>query len=257
MRKKVIAITVIILTILGIIYVISGAKNHPVPEFPPTQKTPHESWESVLSNYVNEQGEVDFQGLAINADPLKHYVSYIATTTQSTHPDIFTDPQKKLAHYINCYNALAMYNVINTNYLPKQRLHFFALQNYNIGGEYYSLHEFETFQIRPLNDPRIHFALNCMVRSCPRLLNKPYLAETLDEQLNNAAKDFFNSEAFTKVDDKTKTVTFSKIIKFYAKDFQQVSSTVFEYANQFRMDPIEKNYRIEYMEYDWSLNSIQ
>ena len=43
-----------------------------------------------------------------------------------------------------------------------------------------------------MNEPRIHFAINCASFSCPKLLNEAYTEDKLEKQLHRAANDFIN-----------------------------------------------------------------
>lgn len=57
---------------------------------------------------------------------------------------------------------------------------FFYLRRFTIGGKSVSLYSFENDVIRPLGEERVHFALNCMVVSCPRLPRTAFTADQLD-----------------------------------------------------------------------------
>jgi hypothetical protein len=60
------------------------------------------------------------------------------------------------------------------------RARFFKFTENNIGGKHISLYDYENKIIKPMGDPRVHFALNCMVVDCPRLPDKPFAPEILD-----------------------------------------------------------------------------
>jgi hypothetical protein len=113
--------------------------------------------------------------------------------------------------------------------------------------------------IRPLGEPRIHFALNCMVRACPRLPQVPFTAAALDRQLETAAREFFDQELHVVVDTERKTVRFSQILEFYTADFVGESkdpmADLIAYCNRYRSEPIPLDYRVEFIPYDWTLNS--
>jgi hypothetical protein len=64
------------------------------------------------------------------------------------------------------------------------KLTFFYLRTFTIGGKSISLYTFENDVIRPLGEERVHFALNCMVVSCPRLPRVAFSAAELDGQLD-------------------------------------------------------------------------
>merc|ERR1712093_826904 len=122
-----------------------------------------------------------------------------------------------MAYYINSYNALAMYGVIEKG-IPDgftsffSRAAFFKFRDVVIGGKVTNLYDFENDVIRPLNEPRAHFALNCMVKDCPRLPQTPFYAETLDDTLEQATREFFGSKKHFYFDDKRKRVYVSEIL---------------------------------------------
>ena len=70
---------------------------------------------------------------------------------------------------------------------------------------------------RELKEPRIHFAINCASVSCPPLPPEPYRAETLDAQLDEAARRYLASPEGLRVDGDTLRV--SRILDWYRQDF--------------------------------------
>ena len=64
-------------------------------------------------------------------------------------------------------------------------------------------------------DPRIHFALNCGARSCPRL--RIYSADRLEEDLREAARSFVAADV--EVDLASKSVRCSRLFQWYEADF--------------------------------------
>ena len=44
-----------------------------------------------------------------------------------------------------------------------------------------------------MNEPRIHFAINCASLSCPNLLNEAYVPEKIATQLDEVTRKFINS----------------------------------------------------------------
>ena len=153
------------------------------------------AWASVLSKYVDENGRIDFVGMSKDRSDLDAYVAWVAATSPTTSPGSFPTKEAQLAYYINAYNALAMYNVIQSG-MPKDlnavKVRFFYSSKLPIGGGKMSLYDLENKIIRPMGDPRVHFALNCMVRGCPRLPREPFRADQLDLELEASAQYFLN-----------------------------------------------------------------
>src|SRR6266540_3600770 len=131
------------------------------------------AWTKVLTRNVDDAGRIDFDSLSRNQVDLDRVVAFIATVDPASQPQRFPDKHSRLSFYINAYNALAMYGVVQAG-VPESlggltKLAFFYLRKFTIGGKPISLSKFENDVIRPLGDERMHFALNCMVVGCPRL----------------------------------------------------------------------------------------
>ena len=216
------------------------------------------SWEEVLNKYVDDSGRIDFYGVAKNPEALHRYVRYVASTSPKLHPEEFPTREAKLAFYLNSYNALAMYNVIQggipESFSGSLRAKYFLFRSLDVGSYYYSLFRYENEIIRPLGDERVHFALNCMVKGCPRLPRKPFLASSLDQELDAEAKRFLNEERNVKIDEAAKKVYFSSILKFYTGDFLTKAPTLIVYANRYRTVKIPEDYAIDFIPYDWTTN---
>lgn len=213
-----------------------------------------DAWAQVLLDSVDERGQIDFAGLARQPEALEHWVAYIATVSPKTDPDRYPTVNDRLAYYIDAYNALAMYGVFNSGVLPEQKIRFFLLRRYTIGGERMSLYTLENDVIRAYREPRIHFALNCMSFSCPRLPRETWQGATLDAQLQAAAVEFFASERHLRVDDDARTAQLSEILQFYEEDFVAEGTSLIDYVNRYRSPPIPADYSIDFIPYDWSLN---
>ena len=196
--------------------------------------------------HVRDDGRIDFDGLAADPAPLEHYVAYLAA--EAPAPD-------DVAFHVNAYNALAMYNVINTDERPKDNIGFFVLQSYFVDGAYRNLYDYEKKVILPLGEPRVHFALNCMVRSCPRLLRVPYRTETLEVQLEAATIEFLRDDRNVQVDHERREVRLSKVFDWYRADFGGRHAALIAYVNRYRAAPIPPDYRVRFLPWDWTLNS--
>ncbi|MCM8533508.1 MAG: DUF547 domain-containing protein, partial [Lentisphaeraceae bacterium] len=80
-----------------------------------------------------------------------------------------TNRYDKLSFWINAYNFFTIVDV--TNNLDEDSMKDIGWKNKHhiINGNKYSLDQIEHEIIRPMNDPRIHFAVNCASVSCPGL----------------------------------------------------------------------------------------
>lgn len=227
----------------------------PVPTLvTPDASAAQSAWGRVLANYVNHKGQVDFRALARTPADLDTYVAWLA----STDPAHWRDRNTRLAHYINSYNALSMFGVIRAG-LPAthaglRKIKFFYWQEFIIGGQKMSLYDYENDIIRPLGDPRVHFALNCSAVSCPTLPNTPFPAQTIDQELDNEARKFVNDPRHVRVDTAERTVYLSEIFKFYAEDFVPTHGmTLSAYINRYRDTPLPLDFRVRFIPYDWTI----
>lgn len=216
-------------------------------------------YNQVLQRHVNAQGEVDFAGLRDDTSgagigALQTYVRAIAATPT----DLAPSPQARLAHLINAYNALSMYNVIASD-IPAShegwaKLRFFVLRKFTIGGNTQSLYAFENDLIRKIGEPRVHFALNCSARACPQLPQRAFTAQRLEQELEHETRRFFARATNLRVDHATRTVWLSEILKFYTEDFVPAhASDLIAYAQRYTSEALPGDYRIGFIEYDWTI----
>lgn len=230
-----------------------------LPDGPaPTSAHAWRAWAQVLDTHVNALGEVDFEALAANPAALSDVVRYIAATPlEDLRP-----PQARLAHMINAYNALSMFNVLASG-IPRthaglNKVVFFVQRKLRIGGQAMSLYTFENEVIRPLARsmglPEVHFALNCSAVSCPVLPRQPFSAEGLRDELAREARRFFSNPANFRVDVATRTVWLSEILSFYTVDFvPDHGHSLIAYANRHSPTPAPESYSVRFTPYDWTV----
>lgn len=182
----------------------------------------------------------------------------MAEASPETNPAQFPSREARLGYYIDSYNALAMYNVVDFG-LPERlsladRVRFFKLREFRIGRRNISLYDYENDVIRPLGDARIHFALNCMAVSCPRLPPEPFSVGDLNRKLDAETAFFFSEPRNLQVDHQARTVRVSEILKFYTEDFLRHEPTLVAHINRYRTEKIPEGYKVEFIEYDWTIN---
>ena len=105
-----------------------------------------------------------------------------------------------------------------------------------------------------MEEPRIHFAINCASFSCPRLFNGAYTASQMEEQLQKATIEFINDPSKNKIE-KNK-VQLSKIFRWFKGDFTKNGSLI-DYVNRYSDIEISKTSKIGYLMYDWGLNEAR
>ena len=216
-------------------------------------------WTQVLQRHVDATGRVDFSGLMGDHTGLEDVVKFVREVDPASTPALFPTAADRLAFYIDAYNALAMDGVLDAG-VPERfdwlgRLRFFYLRKFVVGGRLISLYSLENEVIRPMGDPRVHFALNCMSVSCPRLPRTAFTTEELDRELDTAAREFINEDRNVHVDREARMVRLSAIFDFYAKDFLAKTPSLIAYVNRYRSAPVPSNYRVSFADYDWTINA--
>jgi hypothetical protein len=218
---------------------------------------------AVLQRHVNDSGEVDFSALQADQSgsgirALKSYVQAVAMTPLDAAPT----PDAQLAHMINAYNALSMFNVIASG-IPDThagwaKVRFFILRKFEIGGRTMSLYTFENEVIRKLGEPRIHFALNCSAVSCPVLPRVPFTAGGLQAELERETRAFFARPQNLRIAHAERTVYFNEILKFYTEDVVPAQAPgLIAYAQRYTETAIPPDYAIAFTPYDWTVANSQ
>ncbi len=118
----------------------------------------------------------------------------------------------------------------------------------------FSLADIEKGFLQKMNEPRIHFAINCASISCPKLMRDAYTAENVNELMDRAAKEFINSDKNEITENSAKI---SEIFKWYKKDFLVQTETIIDYINQYSDTKINPSVELNYIEYDWGLNDVE
>ena len=118
-----------------------------------------------------------------------------------------------------------------------------------LGGKTYSLNQIEHEILRPVyKDPRIHFAVNCAAKSCPRLGNQAFTSSKMNNQLDKLTKDFVNNSTANTLS--ASSLQLSKIFEWYKEDFGDLGAFIAKYADV-KVDPSAS---ISFKDYNWSLN---
>ncbi len=216
-------------------------------------------WAFVLDRFVDDRGYVDFRRLAAAPTELQTYVDWVAAVDPGNRAQLFTTRESILAYYLNAYNALAMRQVLAQD-IPEElstlkRRRFFRVAQVVVGGQTMNLEDFENNIIRKLGEPRVHWALNCMSESCPRLPREPFSAERIEQQLQRESLKFFAEPRNVRIDHEKERVYFTEIFKFFPEDFLAVAPSFIAYANRYRAADakIPEDYKVKYIDYDWTI----
>lgn len=215
---------------------------------------------NVLRSYV-KQGSVDYGALKSNPGNLK---SYLQNTASVSKEEFDKWPrERQLAFLINLYNAETL-DLVQENYPIGSIKEIYADTGgpweqpvVNLFGEMITLNSLENDIIRKnYNEPRIHFALVCAAKGCPVLIGEPYSAETLKTQLETQTKVFLQDTTKNSIDKENKVLKLSPLFDWFAGDFVKKSGSVINFVNPYLSGGAAPDFKIEYTEYDWSLNGI-
>lgn len=195
---------------------------------------------------------VDYAGLA--ADPrLPELVAALATFPTAQ----LANGAETLAFHLNAYNILTLALVVRHlplagikdigNFLwPVWRRSAGAIDRNDV-----SLDDIEHKRLRPLGDPRMHFAIVCASVSCPDLRLEAYRAQALDQQLDDQVRRFLaNPTKGLRIDGNVAHT--SKIFEWYAADFVPVGG-VAAFIARYQALPAATTL-VPDLVYDWRLN---
>jgi hypothetical protein len=209
----------------------------------------HADFDALLKKYVTASGKVNYKDFKTEKGALESYIQ----TLSDNMPAKEWSKDDKLAYWINAYNALTIKLILDNYPLPKitdlDKGKTWDVRRYKLGDKTYSLNDIENTIVRPMNEPRIHFALNCAAKSCPALFNEAFTGLLLNAQLEKRTKNFINDPtANTLSGDEVKI---SKIFDWYGKDF---GTLLLDFINRYALKKAKKDAKIGYKEYDWRLN---
>ncbi len=215
-------------------------------------KVEHSSWDALLKKHVDNNGNVNYEAFLSDKDALTKYLKHLEGNPISND----AQQNEKLAYYINLYNAGTVQLILD-NYPVKSIKDIsrpWDKEWITIGVSIYSLGDIEHKILRKMEEPRIHFAINCASYSCPKLLNEAFTASQMDAQLERAAKEFINDPKRNKITSELAEI--SEIFSWFKKDFTQNGSLV-QFLNKYSKTALDKNTKFDYLKYNWSLNDVQ
>jgi hypothetical protein len=200
----------------------------------------HKLWDDLLQKNVTSKGNVDYKGFKKDEKALQVYLN---TLTENL-PEKSWSKNAILAYWINAYNAYTV-KLILDNYPVKSIKKIdnaWDKEFFTLGTKKYSLGEIEHKILRKMNEPRIHFAINCASYSCPNLLNEAYSEKKIQRQLEFVAKSFINDK--TKNSITSNRVEISSIFDWFTTDFKK-EGTLIDFLNKYSTVMIAKNAKID------------
>ena len=241
------------------------------------------AYADVLAKYVSEtEGGVNaFDYAGVTPEDRAKLQEYIQAMS-ALDPTKLTRDQK-IAYWSNMYNAVTL-EVVLAN-MPVKSIKEIELRDTGqkiedegfitaiqevftndgpweaplviVNGTELTLNNIEHLILRKMDEPRIHYSINCASYSCPNLLAEPWTAEGLDAALDAAAVDYINHPRAVMQDDQGK-ITVSSIYEWFQKDFGGDEAGVIAHMRPYAKDgtkvALETN-QIDSFDYDWTLNS--
>lgn len=269
MNKTRIASTLVLMLLTGGCRLLSVIKPLPSPVLGATKSEPdYSSWTSLLKKHYDPARGMNYRALKQEdravLEQLQQSMAKVDAGSLSR--------DEQLAYWINLYN-INVASLIVENYPLKsiqdlstdqKKINIFDKAFVPYGAGMISLNKIESGIVRPrFKDPRIHFALNCAAKSCPPLRTEAYTGARINMQLDEQANKFLNTPRGVKVSKQSGTTVLhaTKVMEFFPKDFEKWGGGAINFIRKHAdddlgktIDAAGKNIRIEYQDYDWSLN---
>ena len=250
-----------------LILLLSGLLAQAAPVFDHN----HSKFDTVLKEAVvviGPKSQVRYSLIQKKPGLLDQYLDEVQSVTQSQYQQ--WSEHEKIAFLINAYNALTI-KLILSKYPDLKSIKdlggFFSgpwkIEFFTLFGEKRHLDYIEHGILRKqFKEPRIHFALVCASIGCPALRDEVYIADRLNEQLDDAAKLFIRDTDRNRYNRGSETLEISSIFKWFKGDFIKTHGSVEKFiARWVTNDRVlqkriqNKEIDIDYLDYDWNLNA--
>jgi hypothetical protein len=231
----------------------------------------HKTWDQILKGQTKKgtiSTLIGYKALKNNPKKLNTYLENLSKVTKSEYQE-FTNEQK-LSFLINAYNAFTFKLILDSYPIKSIEdikgeggfLGFgsspWKIKFINLLEQKLSLDYIEHKIIRKdFSEPRIHFVVNCASISCPNLRMEAMVADKIEQQLADSAEKFINNKSKNLFDHKKKTITISKIFKWYGDDFKDKYGTYLKFIEKIKKVDNLSEYKLHWMEYNWELNSFK
>jgi len=219
----------------------------------------HELWNKVAAKRV-DGARFDYAGLKNDRSGLDRYLDSVAAVKKSEFQQ-WSDGDR-LAFLINLYNAATVRLVID-HYPVKSIREIGGSQGpwklpvVRVFGGKVTLDHLEHEMIRAeFREPRIHFAVNCASVGCPPLLDEAFTGVKLELQLRKQTADFMKDRSVNRLEGGS--LRLSALFDWFKEDFVRPAGSVEKFVAPYFPERDAKKIlagvKIEYGDYDWSLN---
>lgn len=242
----------------------------------------HSLWSSILKKVVKE-GKVDYVQLVRDPSDLLNYVKTMGKLKKKSFEKF--DRNQKIVYWVNLYNALTILSVTrNYPILPDNPDPLYPKSSIRqVPGVWMktrfktvlgtkTLKEMETQYINQFKEPLLNFVVVNSSIGGPKMVEQALRADTLEQQVNEAVRNFVLDANNIRAEPTTKTLFISEMFIWKASQFvpryfklghfkrrskQEVSVLNFlnNYAGMMeKMMILKDDFKIKYIKYDWSLN---
>lgn len=213
------------------------------------QKNIHALWTHQLQTYVDDEGNVNYAQWKNDSSGLEDYIQNL----ESNPPQKYWTKGDSLAYFINAYNAVTVKLILDNYPLKSIRklITPWRFKRFRLGDKKVSLGHIEHQILRKMNEPRIHFAINCASASCPRLQKQAFVSHRLDKQLEEVTRTFINDT--TKNQISAEALKLSKIFFWFGSDFGNREDRR-AFIQKYTSVALLPKAKIGFLPYDWSLN---
>ncbi|MCP4264097.1 MAG: DUF547 domain-containing protein [Candidatus Brocadiaceae bacterium] len=197
---------------------------------------------------------VDYEKIKNNSELQEKVIIQLEKLKEIKAPE---KKEHKLAFWINAYNFFTIVDVVNNYPITSMKKIGWKNKNHEVDGILYSLDNIEHNVIRPLADPRIHFAINCASVGCPSLKVEIFESNQIGMQLDNVMTNALKNPLHLRmVNGKLNT---TQLFKWFNKDFETGGyKGVADVINRFAPERMRNAHQIENkIRYDWKLNTDQ
>lgn len=230
----------------------------------------HQVWTGLLEKYVVESPDglnrFDYGGLKNDAADRAALDAYVASFAELDFDALSRD--EAFAAWGNLYNALTVQHIIGRYPVDSIRSGYFLPPfgpwksvEVEAGGRTVSLDDIEHNILRAdWDEPRVHYMVNCASYGCPNLKSSAWTAETLDEDLDAAARAYVNHPRGVSIR-RNGTLQVSSIYDWFEEDFggdeEGVIAHLLEHADDELAAKIRAKPNITKHDYDWDLNDVE
>lgn len=249
---------------------------------PPAVDPLHRALDGILDIYVRD-GLVYYQALKQERPRFDRYVSTIA---EAEVPDTW-DQKRRLAFWINAYNALVLRTVIDHYPIRGRAAGYpsdsirqvpgsFEKRQFRAARRLVTLDQIEKDIIVPMGDARAVLALGRGALGGGRLKSEAYTAERLDAQLDSMVREVVDRREMVHVDAQNAVLSVNPMFSWRERAF--VDTFAGKAAPEFAIrSPLERavlgliapvvvrseaeflkdnRFRMEFHEFDWRLNDL-